>query len=641
MHHNMTHLLRARARAALALLVPATFAMTACGWAATITVNSTADVAANDGACTFREALIAANTDTASGALPGECGAGAGADVIEFAIPGAGAKLIATSTALPTITTRVHINGFTQSGAAPNSNGPGLGSNAVLMIEIDNGAVPNNTLLSIGGAGAANSIVEGLVLSRSANSGCCANAAITVSGTSAVWIRGNLFGTDATATALKKFGDRGVYIDNNTTGVIVGSSAAALVPAYRNVFSGAGTAITSSGTPTALTVRGNFVGTTPAGNAVLSSSAVNTGIWIDNTVGASVVSDNLIAGSNQYGMRVRFANGTVIENNLIGVAVDGVTPLGNGTGGGILAQDTNGSPFTGMTIRNNTIANNAGPGVTIARNNAANVVRGIVISQNIIHSNAIAQIDLTNALPGDASTANDALDADTGANNLQNYPVLSAATGNGLTVSVPYTFNSEPNQSFVLELFRAPSCAPSGHGGGVTYLGQLTVVTDASGNASGTASLASGVTSGVISATATHAVNGTSEFSACATLSAAIANVTLSVNKSGAGAGTVTGTGINCGVDCTESVAPNTVVVLTATPVAGSIFAGWTGGGCSGTGTCSVTLSAATTVTAQFDLAAVVAPASPLPIPALHTAALAALAALLLLSAAAVRRAWD
>jgi CSLREA domain-containing protein len=44
----------------------------------TITVNSTADSLAVDGNCTLREAIIAANTDTAVDACP----AGSGADVV-------------------------------------------------------------------------------------------------------------------------------------------------------------------------------------------------------------------------------------------------------------------------------------------------------------------------------------------------------------------------------------------------------------------------------------------------------------------------------------------------------------------------------------------------------------------------------
>ena len=53
----------------------------------TITVNTTADVANNaDGLCTLREAITAANTNTASGAVAGECVAGSsdGSDTIDL-----------------------------------------------------------------------------------------------------------------------------------------------------------------------------------------------------------------------------------------------------------------------------------------------------------------------------------------------------------------------------------------------------------------------------------------------------------------------------------------------------------------------------------------------------------------------------
>jgi Divergent InlB B-repeat domain len=79
----------------------------------------------------------------------------------------------------------------------------------------------------------------------------------------------------------------------------------------------------------------------------------------------------------------------------------------------------------------------------------------------------------------------------------------------------------------------------------------------------------------------------------------------LSVSKSGAGTGKVTSApvGIDCGADCSEDYAGGTAVTLTATADPGSIFAGWSGGGCSGTGTCKVTVNAATTVTASFAIA--------------------------------------
>ena len=48
--------------------------------AGTITVNNITDLLADDGQCSLREAVIAANTDTATGGCP----AGNGADVIVF-----------------------------------------------------------------------------------------------------------------------------------------------------------------------------------------------------------------------------------------------------------------------------------------------------------------------------------------------------------------------------------------------------------------------------------------------------------------------------------------------------------------------------------------------------------------------------
>jgi uncharacterized repeat protein (TIGR01451 family) len=85
------------------------------------------------------------------------------------------------------------------------------------------------------------------------------------------------------------------------------------------------------------------------------------------------------------------------------------------------------------------------------------------------------------------------------------------------------------------------------------------------------------------------------------TVTAAVTH-TLTVSKAGTGSGSVSSSpaGIACGVACSASFADGTMVTLTAAPAAGSTFTGWSGGGCSGTGTCSVTLDADTTVTATF-----------------------------------------
>ncbi|GBC59402.1 hypothetical protein DENIS_0341 [Desulfonema ishimotonii] len=77
----------------------------------------------------------------------------------------------------------------------------------------------------------------------------------------------------------------------------------------------------------------------------------------------------------------------------------------------------------------------------------------------------------------------------------------------------------------------------------------------------------------------------------------------LSVSKSGTGTGTITSTpsGINCGADCTETFPENTSVTLTATPDAGSVFAGWIGG-CTGTDDCVISMTEDTLITAEFTL---------------------------------------
>jgi hypothetical protein len=76
----------------------------------------------------------------------------------------------------------------------------------------------------------------------------------------------------------------------------------------------------------------------------------------------------------------------------------------------------------------------------------------------------------------------------------------------------------------------------------------------------------------------------------------------LTVVKEGTGSGTVTSSpaGINCGPTCSHPFEASTKVSLTATAAPGSTFIGWSGGGCSGIGTCTLTIKADTAVTATF-----------------------------------------
>ncbi|WP_028310555.1 InlB B-repeat-containing protein [Derxia gummosa] len=77
-------------------------------------------------------------------------------------------------------------------------------------------------------------------------------------------------------------------------------------------------------------------------------------------------------------------------------------------------------------------------------------------------------------------------------------------------------------------------------------------------------------------------------------------SVTLTTSVTGGGTLRSTPPGIDCGSTCEASYAVDTVVMLTPTPDLGQVFSGW-GGACAGAGlSCSVTMSAARSVSASF-----------------------------------------
>jgi hypothetical protein len=77
----------------------------------------------------------------------------------------------------------------------------------------------------------------------------------------------------------------------------------------------------------------------------------------------------------------------------------------------------------------------------------------------------------------------------------------------------------------------------------------------------------------------------------------------LSVNRSGDGEGAVTSSpsGLDCGTDCSESYPSGTTVTLNAAPGAGSVFTGWSGCETVDGASCTVTMTAESSVTARFD----------------------------------------
>jgi Divergent InlB B-repeat domain/PASTA domain len=85
----------------------------------------------------------------------------------------------------------------------------------------------------------------------------------------------------------------------------------------------------------------------------------------------------------------------------------------------------------------------------------------------------------------------------------------------------------------------------------------------------------------------------------------------LTVQKSGAGSGTVTSypAGVDCGATCAFAFRWGTQSTVTAAPDYGSVFKGWSGGGCTSTKhTCSLTVTADTTLIATFAKAQCIVP---------------------------------
>src|SRR5262249_35661416 len=127
--------------------------------------------------------------------------------------------------------------------------------------------------------------------------------------------------------------------------------------------------------------------------------------------------------------------------------------------------------------------------------------------------------------PNDDNTG----DADTGANNLQNFPVITSVVSNGGVTTISGTLDSAPNTQFRIELFANKACHISGFGEGENYLGFTNATTDANGKASFTfGPTTPNVPGGFFTATATDPNGNTSEFSACTSGAASAGTLQLS-----------------------------------------------------------------------------------------------------------------
>jgi len=252
-------------------------------------------------------------------------------------------------------------------------------------------------------------------------------------------------------------------------------------------------------------VEGNFIGTDAAGtNAIQSNLGVMIAGRSGNVIGGTnAASRNLIAGGS-HGVIIQ-GQANVVQGNFIGTKIDGVSPLGHFFEGVIVQGSLNqiGGVGAGM---GNTISFNGGAGISVSAG-TDNAVLG-----NSIFSNTGLGIDLGTT----GVTTNDFGDLDAGANNLQNFPILSAARNIGASTLLEGTLNSRSNTSFRIEFFSNTNCHSSGFGQGRTFLNSTTATTDPSGNATFSFNYPVPIPAGqFITATATDPNNNTSEFSPC------------------------------------------------------------------------------------------------------------------------------
>jgi VCBS repeat-containing protein len=542
--------------------------------AATITVNSILDTIAVDGNVTLREAMfsivIGANVN-ADVAASGTYGTD---DTIDFSIL-VGPQTIVPTSPLPTITKAMTIDGTTQPGFAGQpliqlqgnfagattdgltlSNHTGsvirglviflFGGNGILVSGVGGGHTIAGNWIGLPAAGTGNfkdgiriegvpnNVVGGTtaadrnLIDDNGQSNVFAGVEIRDPGATGNVVEGNFIGVDASGTAgvgnSKTFG-YGVVLVNGANGNTIGGTA----PGAGNVISanGQGVLVQSSNDNI---IAGNLIGTNAAGTGALPN--LHDGIGIIGTAagnlvgGTTAAARNVISGNTGNGVSLTgcefSGSGNAVKGNFIGVDVSSGA-LGNGGDGVRVDSDQHDGEISG-----NQIALNTGNGVGIHSDDFCGpVAHGMAILGNRIHHNGLLGIDLGL----DGVTANDALDADPGVNGLQNFPVLTSAASNGISITVAGTFDGAANGTFRLEFFTVPSCDASGNGEGQNFMGFHDVTTDGSGHAAFSFPFpAPPFLNTAVTATATSSAGDTSEFSACAAVAVVADNPPAAVD---------------------------------------------------------------------------------------------------------------
>jgi uncharacterized repeat protein (TIGR01451 family) len=223
-------------------------------------------------------------------------------------------------------------------------------------------------------------------------------------------------------------------------------------------------------------------------------------VTIDGTSQAGTTCDPLspvvtidgsaLAIADADGLNISTGQSTVQGLSITGFSGDGLELSQNG----------------GNLIQCNAISTNNGVGVHVAGG------VGNTILSNRIFDNGQLGIDLG----GDGVTPNDTKDPDSGANDLQNLPVVLRTSSEGGNTTIEGRLNSTPDTNFKLQFFSNSVCDPSQYGEGHTLLGTITQTTNITGDISFVTDFPIALPDGqFVTATATDPAGNTSEFSQC------------------------------------------------------------------------------------------------------------------------------
>ncbi len=385
---------------------------------------------------------------------------------------------------------------------ATGTNALGNGLNGVSIL-----GSPSNT---VGGA----TVGAGNVISGNGQRG----VVLTGAGAHHNLVAGNLIGTDVTGAAALGNQSTGVYINDAANNTIGGTD-----PGARNVISATddnvGLAILGSDA-SGNVVAGNYIGTDITGTAALGNdeSGVHVGSPRNTIGGTAAGAGNLISGNRGTGVSFGSdSSDNLVQGNLIGTDVTGANPLGNRSG---VSSFGVGNTIGGTNqAAANVIAFNDEDGVTV-RNDGLNIASSVAVLGNAIFANAGLGIDLHDYDGGvvdEGVTLNDGCDPDAGANEQQNFPVLTSAVVSASSTTIAGTLNSVPGKTYRVEFFANNECDPSGWGEGEQFIGFKNVTIAGPGcEASFTASFPGVMPAGTfVTATATDPDSNTSEFSAC------------------------------------------------------------------------------------------------------------------------------